>query len=69
MVRKGDWKLIYDMMGYGQIYHLPTDPGEIKNLFGQPATQAVQAQLMQELTEWLLHSERAITAGSLRHKV
>jgi arylsulfatase A-like enzyme len=69
MVRKGDWKLIYDMMGYGQIYHLPSDPGEIKNLFGQPATQAVQAQLMQELTEWLLHSERAITAGSLRHKV
>jgi hypothetical protein len=25
MVRMGDWKLIYDMMGYGQLYHLPLD--------------------------------------------
>ncbi len=69
MVRKGDWKLIYDMMGYGQIYHLPTDPHEINNLFGQQSTMAVQAQLMKELTRWLLRSESAVTNRSLSHKV
>jgi arylsulfatase A-like enzyme len=69
MVRKGDWKLIYDMMGYGQLYDLSTDPGEINNLFGQPGTQALQVKLMEEMTRWLLRSESAITASSLRHKV
>ena len=68
MVRKGDWKLIYDMMGYGELYHLSTDPGEINNLFGQPRTRTVQAELMEELTRWLLRSESAVTTSSLGQK-
>jgi arylsulfatase A-like enzyme len=68
MVRKGDWKLVYDMMGYGQLYHLPSDPGEVDNLFGQPATLTVQAELMRELTRWLMRSESAVTQDSLRQK-
>jgi arylsulfatase A-like enzyme len=69
MVRKGDWKLIYDMMGYGQLYHLPSDPGEINNLFGQQDAKIPQAQLMEELTRWLLHSQSAVTTNSLTHKI
>jgi len=69
MARNGDWKLIYDMMGYGQLYHLPTDPGEINNLFGQQRTRTVQADLMEELTRWLLRSESAVITSSLNHKV
>lgn len=68
MVRKGDWKLIYDMMGYGQLYHLAADPGEIDNLFGHPDAAAMQAQLTSELTRWLIRSESAVTEGSLQHK-
>jgi hypothetical protein len=68
MVRKGDWKLVYDMMGYGQLYRLPSDPGEVNNPFGQPATRTVQQELMSELTRWLLRSESAVTQSSLRHK-
>lgn len=68
MVRVGEWKLIYDMMGYGQLYHLPSDPGEMNNLFGQQRTEATQRRLMEELTRWLLRSESAVASGSLSHK-
>lgn len=65
MVRKGEWKLIYDMMGYGQLYHLATDPHEINNLFGKPEVRPFQMQLMAELTKWLLRSESAVVKSSL----
>ena len=57
MVRMGDWKLIYDMMGYGQLYNLSTDPGELKNLFGSAAVAAEQAQMMAELLMWTIRNE------------
>ena len=68
MLRRGDWKLIYDMMGYGQLYNLAEDPGEINNLFGQSRTHVVQAQLMDELTRWLICSESAVTGSSLNDR-
>jgi arylsulfatase A-like enzyme len=60
MVRIGDWKLIYDMMGYGQLYHLLTDPYELNNRFGQAGDSSVQSKLMQELTRWTIYAENAI---------
>ena len=36
MVRKGDWKLIVDMAGAGQLYNLADDPAELANLYGLP---------------------------------
>jgi arylsulfatase A-like enzyme len=60
MVRVGDWKLIYDMMGYGQLYHLLTDPYELNNRFGQASDSSVQSKLMQELTRWTIYTENAI---------
>jgi len=65
MIRMGEWKLIYDMMGYGQLYHLATDPYEINSLFGRADAAAVQAQLMQEMAGWVMRSENALTRGSL----
>lgn len=65
MVRKGEWKLIYDMMGCGQLYHLATDPHETNNLFNKQETRSFQNQLMAELTKWLLRSESAIVKRSL----
>ncbi|MFP5210354.1 MAG: sulfatase-like hydrolase/transferase [Acidobacteriota bacterium] len=63
MVRMGDWKLIYDMMGYGQLYHLPSDPCELRNLFGQPHVATEQASLMAELLMWTIRSQDSLPTG------
>lgn len=63
MVRMGDWKLIYDMMGYGQLYNLASDPCELKNLFGQPSAAQEQARLMEELLMWTIRSQDSLPTG------
>jgi arylsulfatase A-like enzyme len=63
MVRMGDWKLIYDMMGYGQLYHLPSDPAEMKNLFGDPSVAKEQAELSLELLMWTIRNEDNLPTG------
>lgn len=64
MVRMGDWKLIYDMMGYGQLYHLPSDPCELKNLFGQPHTAKEQMALLAELLTWTIRAQDSLPTGT-----
>lgn len=68
MVRKGDWKLIYDMLGYGQLYHLSTDPHEINNRFGAPETRHLEAELIEELAGWLFRCESEIVNSGLIHQ-
>jgi arylsulfatase A-like enzyme len=63
MVRMGDWALFYDMMGYGQLYNLQSDPMELNNLFGTPAVAAKQAQLVQELLAWTIRTQDSLPAG------
>lgn len=63
MVRMGDWKLMYDMMGYGQLYNLKTDPCELTNLFGQPQHATIQADLMAELAMWVIRSQDSLPTG------
>jgi arylsulfatase A-like enzyme len=64
MVRMGDWKLIFDMMGYGQLYHLPSDPCERKNLFGHPTAAKDQAELMAELLMWTIRAQDNLPTGT-----
>jgi len=54
MVRKGDWKLIVDMHGAGQLYNLADDPAELNNLYGQPNAATVQMNMLEELLAWIL---------------
>jgi len=68
MVRMGDWKLIYDMMGYGQLYHLASDPCEMKNLFGDPSAADEQARLMAELLMWTIRSEDTLPTNAYKTK-
>lgn len=68
MVRMGDWKLIFDMMGYGELYHLASDPCEMKNLFGDPSAAAEQARLMAELLMWTIRSEDTLPANAYKIK-
>lgn len=63
MVRMGDWKLIYDMMGYGQLYDLSTDPGELKNRFNDPAASKKQQELMAELLMWTIRTQDSLPTG------
>jgi len=63
MVRMGDWKLIYDMMGYGQLYNLTSDPCELHNLFNDPSAVAAQKQLMEELMMWIIRSQDSLPTG------
>jgi hypothetical protein len=57
MVREGDWKLVFDMLGNGQLYNLQSDPAEIKNLFGKPELAAKQQELMGEMLGWILRAQ------------
>jgi arylsulfatase A-like enzyme len=63
MCRMGDWKIIFDMMGYGQLYNLKTDPCELNNLFNKPEAAARQCQLMTELCMWTIRSQDALPTG------
>jgi arylsulfatase A-like enzyme len=63
MVRMGDWKLVYDMMGYGQLYNLRNDPCELKSLFGHPSVVREQAELMAELAMWIIRSQDSLPTG------
>jgi len=57
MRRKGDWKLVYDMQGAGQLYNLVKDPAEINNLYGNAVYKDKQAELMQDLSAWELRTQ------------
>jgi len=63
MVRMEDWKLVYDMMGYGQLYNLRLDPCELKNLFDKPSHAAIQSKLMAELAMWTIRTQDSLPTG------
>jgi arylsulfatase A-like enzyme len=57
MVRVGEWKLTFDMMGNAQLYNLEEDPYELKNLYGSPAAAAMQARMTAELLKWTIRTQ------------
>lgn len=68
MVRMDDWKLVYDMMGYGQMFNLKADLCELKNLFNHPAHGRQQATLMSELAMWIIRTEDSLPSGPQNRK-
>lgn len=54
MLRKGDWKLILDNYGRGELYNLKEDPSEINNLFDNKKYALIQSDLLQEALSWVL---------------
>jgi hypothetical protein len=57
MVRKGDWKLLFDMQGRGQLYNLSADPRELENLYDRPELRDVKCELLAELLTWTLRTQ------------
>lgn len=68
MVRMGDWKLIYDMMGYGQLYNLASDPRELNNLFNRPEVGAEQSLLLAEMLMWTIRTQDSLPEGAYKTK-
>ena len=68
MVRKGDWKLVFNMMGQGQLYNLKDDPAELHDLFQDPALTDIRESLFRELARWSIRMEDPLPVAQYRHK-
>lgn len=69
MIRKGDWKLDFDMQGRGQLYNLAVDPVELKNLFGSPETAEIERELLGDLLGWCLRADDPLPLPNARYKM
>jgi arylsulfatase A-like enzyme len=68
MVRMGDWKLTFDMMGSGVLYHLPSDPLELKNRYNDPAAAPDRMRLMAELLAWNIRTQDNLPTAAYQAK-
>lgn len=68
MIRKGDWKLMYDMQGRGQLYNLGKDPVELCDLYGNPEYADIQAELVADLLAWTLRAQDPLPHPRRRYK-
>jgi len=57
MVRSRDWKLVVRLAGGNELYHLPSDPLEMNNLYGHPEHAMISAHLMEALVLWSLRTD------------
>ncbi|NMB42484.1 MAG: DUF4976 domain-containing protein [Firmicutes bacterium] len=57
MVRKGPWKLVYDLFRGCELYNLSEDPREINNLIDDPRYDSITVELKEELLRWLIRTE------------
>lgn len=57
MVRSEDWKLVHFLdEDQGQLFDLANDPGEVRNLWDDPAVEAKKRELLDVLREWRIRS-------------
>lgn len=57
MVRGRDWKLVHFVDSTeGQLFDLAADPGEIHNLWDDPAHADKKNELLRVLLEWRINS-------------
>jgi arylsulfatase A-like enzyme len=57
MLRKGDWKLAFDMQGRGQLYNLAKDPVELENLYHNSDFAGIRQQMLADLMAWTLRMQ------------
>lgn len=68
MARRGDWKLVFDMQGNGQLYDLSQDPFELDNLFDKPEKAVIQRDMLAELLAWTLRVQDPLPHPRRRYK-
>lgn len=57
MAREGDWKILFDESGNGELYDLSADPGELTNLWDDPAHLERRAAMLATLLGWSIRTE------------
>ena len=68
MVRRGDWKLTFDMMGNGRLYHVGRDPYELRDLYGHAEAAEVQPLLMADLLRWTIRTQDDLPVAAYKPK-
>lgn len=68
MLRKGDWKLVYDMDGNGQLYNMAKDKSEIDNLFYNKKYQKIKTEMVESLLRWDISTEDALPLPRSRYR-
>lgn len=68
MLRKGDWKLVYDMDGNGQLYNLKDDPSELDNLFGNQSYEDIRTGMIENLLRWEISGQDPIPVPRHRYR-
>lgn len=56
-LRKGDWKLIFNMQGNGRMYNLKADPAETRDLFSLAQYRDKRLELTEDMLAWELRSQ------------
>ena len=69
MVRKDDWKLVFDMQGNGWMYNLHEDPAELCNLYNLPEFSETQNNLLQELLKQTLRAQDSLPLGGNKYEL
>lgn len=69
MVRKGQWKLLFDVLGRGELYDLAHDPGELRNLFNDPAYLRARLEMVETLLAWTMRTEDDLPGGAYTPKL
>ncbi len=67
MIRKGDWKLIMDSYGNGELYNVVKDPSEIRNLFGVRKYAGIQDELLKDMMSWELRLQDPLPVPGRRY--
>ncbi|MCC8171471.1 MAG: sulfatase-like hydrolase/transferase [Parabacteroides sp.] len=68
MVRMGDWKLVMNSYGRGELYNLKNDPYELDNLFGNAGVAAEQNELLIRLVAWELRLQDPLPLPRHRYR-
>lgn len=68
MVRMGRYKLVYDMLGNGELYDLEKDPSELRNLYGSRKYGKIKESLLEELLKWEIATEDPIPVPRNRYR-
>jgi len=67
MIRKYNWKYVYNVGGLNELYDLDNDPAEMKNLATDPLFQDLLSEMHSALIEWMEnHDDREVLNGIKR---
>lgn len=68
MLRKGDWKLVYDMDGNGRLYNLKNDPSELNNLFRDENYDDIKNEMIEVLLRWDISTQDPLPVPRQRYR-